>query len=164
MPINLSLTYRKIWFCHHHQVTKAASIKKAGETDSFSKHWVAIWRQTLCWVLAMHPSRLRGKADKGTNHCSTGRSVLPYSTHRALSDSRTAGHYQRDDSSGEFSRVSNTSGQGWGEQCFMAEGVVNIDTKFGGTKNNSSMWLKVKKVWGQIQVEWSKEQWFWMPV
>lgn len=93
----------------------------------------------------MHPSRLGGKADKGTNHCSTALSVLPYSTHRALSDSRTAGHYQRGDSSGKFSRVSNTSGQGWVEKCFMAEGVVNTDMKFGGTKN-SSMWLEVRKV------------------
>ena len=41
--------------------------------------------------------------------------------------------YQTGAGSGVFSRVSSTSVQGWGAQCFMAGGVVDTDMRFMGT-------------------------------
>lgn len=41
--------------------------------------------------------------------------------------------YQTGAGSGVFSRVSSTSMQGWGAQCFMAGGVVDTDVRFMGT-------------------------------
>lgn len=46
---------------------------------------------------------------------------------------QSARYYQTGAGSGAFSRVSSTSVQGWGAQCFMAEGAVGTDMRFMGT-------------------------------
>lgn len=45
---------------------------------------------------------------------------------------RRAGGHRRGVHSGGFVRVSHTSGQARGAQCFMAEGVVGTDVSLGG--------------------------------